>query len=88
MLRYTWLLDEFSQFLSIWTRILRRFSPFSRRMEKCAQSMPHVDGSCHDGREGGRERVQRTGTGPCQFVSVTDYAWLRVVDILSRLDPH
>ena len=26
----------------IWTRILRRFSPFSRRMEKCAQSMPQV----------------------------------------------
>ena len=43
VLQYTWLLDEFPTVsTSTWTRIMRCFSPFSRRMEKCAQSMPQV----------------------------------------------
>ena len=35
--------ERISQYFQwIWTRVLRRFSPLSRRMEKCAQQMPQI----------------------------------------------
>ena len=41
--QYGTLLDELHTFSTLlWTRILRFGSPFLRRMEKCAQSMPQV----------------------------------------------
>ena len=45
-----------------------------------------ADGTRHDDRVGGRG--QCTDTDPLKSVSVTDAAWLRAVDIHSRLYPH